>query len=82
MTTNETNSGFLDPLEVVDRTDLTYEARLRILQDWRARLTRGDADREEVTAIDGAIQALEMGARVQGDDSDEVPEGYTDRKSR
>lgn len=82
MTSDTDAHGFVDPLEVVDRTDLDYERRLTILQEWRARLTGEDAPAEEVAAIDGAIQALEVGARVQGDDSDEVPEGYDPRRAR
>lgn len=67
--------GFTDPLEIVDRTDLDYEDRLAMLQQWRAELERSGASEEELAELTGAIQALEMGAAVQGDESDEIPEG-------
>jgi hypothetical protein len=73
---------FSDPLEVVDRMDLDYGTRLEILQEWRARLVKSDAEEEELKAVDGAIQALEMGARVQGDQSDEIPAGSGAKRAR
>ena len=81
MTSDTGAHEFTDPLDLVDRTDLPYEQRLEMLQEWRARLTGEDAPRAEVDAIDGAIQALEMGARVQGDDSDEVPDSADPRRA-
>lgn len=77
-----TSRDFHDPLEVVDRTDMAYEERLGILQDWRQRLTESKAARTEIEEVDGAIQALEMGARLQGDQSEEVPEDYGNRRGR
>ena len=74
---------FSDPLEVVDRMDLDYETRLGILQEWRARIANGDdVDEDALNEVDGAIQALEMGARVQGDQSDEVPDSYGSKRAR
>lgn len=67
--------GFSDPLEIVDRTDLSYEKRLGMLQDWQAALAREDAPQEKRDELAGAIQALEMGAVTQGDESDAIPEG-------
>ena len=81
MTSDTEAQDFTDPLDLVDRTDLPYEQRLEMLQEWRARLTGADAAKEEIDAIDGAIQALEMGARVQGDDSDEVPDSGDARRA-
>ena len=81
MTSDTEAHDFTDPLDLVDRTDLPYEQRLEMLQEWRARLTGADAARAEIDAIDGAIQALEMGARVQGDDSDEVPDSGDARRA-
>lgn len=81
MTSDTDAHGFTDPLDLVDRIDLPYERRLEMLQEWRARLTGSDAPRAEVEAIDGAIQALEMGARVQGDESDEVPDDQSSQRA-
>lgn len=77
-----TSHDFRDPLEVVDRTDMAYEERLRILQDWRKRLAEEDADQPRIDEVDGAIQALEMGARLQGDQSEEIPDDYDTRRGR
>lgn len=71
--------GFVEPLEVVDRTDLDYGKRLAILQEWRARLVRDGAPEAELAEVDGAIQALEVGSRVQGDQSADVPPDYDTR---
>jgi len=80
--TSDTNAhGYDDPLELVDQTDIPYEERLTTLQEWRARLTGADAPQVEIDAVDGAIQALEMGARVQGDESDEVPDNQDSQRA-
>jgi hypothetical protein len=68
------------PLELVDRTDIDYPERLKLLQAWQADLARKDAPEEEQEEIRGAIQALEMGAALQGDDADEIPEGAAHRE--
>lgn len=67
--------GFLDPMEVVDRTDLDYEKRLRLLQDWQADLERKNAPEEQREALRGAVLALEMGSEVQGDEPEGLPPG-------
>ncbi len=59
--------GYSDPLEIVDRTEMDYEERLALLQDWRAELAAQGAGAKALDAVDGAIQALEKGAEVQGD---------------
>ncbi|TPE52534.1 hypothetical protein [Amaricoccus solimangrovi] len=82
MQSNVRSRGFTDPLEVVDHTDMPYEERLGILQEWRARLVSESAPSPDIEEIDGAIQALETGARLQGDQSDEVPEDYDTRRGR
>lgn len=65
-------ADFDDPLDVVDRTDLDYATRLDLLQRWKADCPPGKADR-----IQGAIEALETGAKVQADGPDvEVRHGY------
>lgn len=70
--------GFTDPLDLVDRTDLPYEERLAILQEWQADLARTDAPDESREALQGAIHSLEMGAEVQNDGPEGAPEdaGY------
>lgn len=68
------------PLDLVDRTDIDYPERLRLLQEWQAELARTDAPEAEQDEIRGAIQALEMGAAVQRDDADEIPEGAAHRE--
>lgn len=68
------------PLDLVDRTDIDYAERLRLLQEWQAELARTGASEAEREEIRGAIQALEMGAAVQGDDADEVPQGAAHRE--
>lgn len=74
--------GFSDPLDLVDRTDMPYEKRLAILQDWQAEVS--DADDQHKAALLGAIQALEMGAAVQNDEPEGAPEdhGYAARRQR
>ncbi|WP_299134160.1 hypothetical protein [uncultured Amaricoccus sp.] len=64
-----------DALRIVDRTDVPYETRLELLQERRASLVNSGAEATEVAEIDAAIQALEMGAVTQGDESEEIPEG-------
>lgn len=65
-------ADFDDPLDLVDRTDLSYKTRLDILQRWKADSPPGEADR-----IQAAIDALETGAAVQADGPDvEVRHGY------
>lgn len=67
--------NFADPLELVDQTDISYERRLALLQEWQEELARKDAPLEHREAVTGAIQALEMGAAVQNDEPDAGPEG-------
>jgi hypothetical protein len=69
--------GFGDPLEIVDRTDIDYTERLEMLQAWKAELARAGAAEDERRQLEGAIQALEMGAEVQGDEPAEAPEEDT-----
>ncbi len=64
-----------DALRIVDRTDLPYETRLEMLQERRANLANSGAEAETVAQIDAAIQALEMGAVTQGDESEVIPAG-------
>jgi hypothetical protein len=68
--------GYSDPLELVDRTDIAYEERLAILQEWQAELARVDAPEEERQALQGAIHALEMGAEVQNDEPEGAPRAH------
>jgi hypothetical protein len=68
------------PLDLVDRTDIDYPERLKLLQEWQAELARTGAPEEKQEEIRGAIQALEMGAAVQGDDAEEIPEGAGHRE--
>ena len=72
--------GHADPLALVDRTDIDYSERLSLLQDWKAELARNDAPQAEQDALQGAIDALEMGAAVQRDDAREIPEGAAHRE--
>lgn len=65
--------GFDDPLALVDRTDLPYEQRLALLQDWRAQVARDDQGSAFLDPILAAIHALEMGAEMQDDASAETP---------
>jgi len=71
-------NGYADPLEVVDRIDLPYEERLATLQQWQADLARRDASQTHRATLAGAIQALETGAEIQGDEPAGAPEagGY------
>ncbi len=64
-----------DALGIVEQTDTPYETRLELLQERRANLVKSGAAPAAVAEIDAAIHALEMGAAVQGDESDEIPEG-------
>lgn len=72
--------GYDNPLDLVDRTDVDYAERLKLLQEWQAELARTGAPEEKQEEIRGAIQALEMGAAVQGDDAEEIPEGAGHRE--
>lgn len=72
--------GYDDPLDLVDRTDIDYPERLSLLQAWKAELARRGAPQEDHDALQGAIDALEMGAAVQGDDAEEIPEGAAHRE--
>ncbi len=67
---------FRTPLEITDRTDLTYELRLELLQNWSEHLAQSNAEEEEIEEVTAAIHALEMGAVVQGDTPEEVPVDY------
>lgn len=68
--------GYDDPLDLVDRTEIDYEERLALLQEWQSALAAADAPDEHRDALMGAIQALEAGVAYQGDQSDEVPDGH------
>jgi hypothetical protein len=68
--------GFAGPLEIVDRTDLDYADRLAMLQEWKAELAQTGAPQEAQDELQGAIQALEMGAAVQDDAPEEAPEDH------
>jgi hypothetical protein len=59
--------GFADPMQLVDRTDLPYEKRLAVLQEWKALLASESADEDQVDLVDGAIHSLEMGSEIQDD---------------
>lgn len=72
--------GYADPLDIVDRTDVDYPERLALLQEWKAELARAGASEVEHEALQGAIDALEMGAAVQRDDADEIPAGAAHRE--
>lgn len=74
--------GYSDPLELVDRTDIDYTERLALLQEWKAELARSgeQAAGAEADAVQGAIDALEMGAAVQRDDAEEIPPGAAHRE--
>ncbi len=67
--------GFSHPMEVVDRTEMPYERRLAVLQDWQATLASTSATDECGKTILGAIHALEMGAEVQDDKPAGSPDG-------
>lgn len=68
--------GFENPMQVVDRTDLAYEVRLAVLQEWQARLAQSGSDEDRRNAVLGAIHALEMGAEVQDDAPEDAPEHF------
>lgn len=68
-----TFAGFDDPMDVVDSTDMTYEARLKILQEWQATLSRSGSGHDRQKILQGAIHALEMGAAVQDDGPEGAP---------
>lgn len=72
--------GYDDPLDLVDRTDIDYTERLALLQDWKAELAASGASEDAEAAVQGAIDALEMGAAVQRDDAEEIPEGAAHRE--
>lgn len=65
--------GFDTPMQVVDRTDLAYEKRLDLLQDWKASLASAGAEEDQQEAVHGAIHALEMGAEIQDDAPTSAP---------
>lgn len=67
--------GYEDPIDLVDRTEIPYEERLKVLQAWQEELARSGASDEQRQHLVGAIQALEMGAEVQNDDPVGEPEG-------
>ena len=48
--------GFSHPMEVVDRTEMPYERRLAVLQDWQATLASTSATDERGKTILGAIR--------------------------
>lgn len=72
--------GYDHPLDLVDRTDIDYTERLALLQAWKAELAREAAPEAEQDALQGAIDALEMGAAVQRDDAAEIPAGAAHRE--
>ena len=68
--------GYENPLDLVDRTELPYEERLALLQEWQAEAARSGQPDERREAIHAAIQALEMGSEVQTDAPEEAPVHY------
>ena len=68
--------GYDDPLDLVDRTEIDYEERLALLQAWQSELAAAGAPDEHRDALMGAIQALEAGAALQGDEPEGVPDGH------
>ena len=53
--------GYAEPLEIVDRTDLSYEERLSLLQGWKAVIPSDTRNEWRRTEVANAIQALEIG---------------------
>jgi len=68
--------GYENPLDLVDRTELPYDDRLALLQEWKAEAAKAGQSQERQDEILAAIHALEMGAEVQNDVPDETPDQH------
>jgi hypothetical protein len=67
---HETVSG---PMAIVDDPRLDYSERLRLLQQWLARIAEGSAPGEAREEVEAAILALQARARLHEDEPSGAP---------
>jgi hypothetical protein len=70
--------SFREPGEVLARDDLDYEAKLEILQGWRADLRRTDTDgarKNELDEVEQALLQLQADVAVDPDKPAAAPSG-------
>ncbi|NJO37867.1 MAG: hypothetical protein HC871_09950 [Rhizobiales bacterium] len=67
--------GFEQPDDVLERSDLTYEQKLDILQRWHADLQKASGERAGLRRVEQAIERLQVEVTFDPDKPESAPSG-------